>query len=175
MMTMQAFFSSRRMIAPSIAGMAFSILSAAVAYQLVIVGGIHDNAQILVIVSLCYVLSRVLKAIVLVGLLKWTVPVLPLPQTMAYLGRLAIAGGGSAAAAWGAQILLNGPLSKILKALPGALRRNAAEAIFIGAAAGGVYLVLSLLLRMEEPHQCLQWTREKLQQKSKVQSPKSNI
>src|SRR5205814_9289602 len=76
MMTMQAFFSSRRMIAPSIAGMAFSILSAAVAYQLVIAGGVHDNAQILVIVSLCYVLSRVLKAVILVGLLKWTVPVL---------------------------------------------------------------------------------------------------
>jgi putative peptidoglycan lipid II flippase len=174
MMTMQAFFSSRRMIAPTVAGLAFSLIAPAIAYHLVINGKMTDSAQILTIVALCYVLSRVLKALVLVSLLKWTVPVLPAAQSIAYLGRLAIAGAGSAAAAWGAQLAVNGPLKGVIKALPGAPVRNAAEAIVIGAAGAAVYLALSLALRMEEPALCLQWTKEKLKRrKSKTQTPAS--
>jgi len=55
MMVMQAFFSSRRMIAPTVAGFVFSILSALTAYCAVVVWGMTDTVAILTFVTLTLV------------------------------------------------------------------------------------------------------------------------
>lgn len=171
-MAMQAFFSSRRMIAPTVAGVIFSVLAASTAYLVVVKGGMTDATQIAMTVALCLVLMRVFKSIVLVALLKTTVPVLPFAETAGYFAKLLLASGFAAAAAWGAQLLFAGPLSGVLKAIPGARMRYGSEAILIGVAGAIVYLILSLVLRMDEPRLCLQWTKEKLKQrKSKTETP----
>jgi peptidoglycan biosynthesis protein MviN/MurJ (putative lipid II flippase) len=166
MMTMQAFFSSRRVIAPTVAGLLFSMLAPLIAYQLVI-GKITDPYQILLIVSLCYVTSKVLKSLVLVSLLKWTIPVLPFAETAGYTIKLAIAGAGAAAAAWGTQFAFAGPLAGLLKMLPGQRLGFAVEAAAIGIIGAAVYLVLSLMIKMEEPRLCYQWAKEKIRLRGK--------
>jgi len=165
MLVNQAFFSSRRMIAPTAVGAVLSLLAPAVAYWLVEGCGVGEITHILLVVSLCLVLARVLKSFILIGLLKWTVPVLPLGETAAYALRLLLAGGGTAAAALGAQWLYEGPLRFLDKALHSARLGNACEALLIGLAGAAVYLALSLLLKMEEPRLCWQWTREKLRRR----------
>jgi hypothetical protein len=121
--------------------------------------------RILTIVASSLVVARVLKAFILVGLLKTTVPVLPLGDTAAYALRVLIAGAGSAAAAIGTQRLYEGPLHSIVRKIPSARVEHAVEAIVIGAAGAAVYLALSLLLKMEEPRQGWHWFREKLRRR----------
>jgi len=165
MLVNQAFFSSRRMWAPTVVGTVLSLLAPAVAYGLVVGGEMEQLRHILVAVSLCLVLPRVLKAFILIWLLKRTVPVLPLAETAACAVRLLLAGGGAAAAALAAHRLYAGPLHFVAKALHSERVSNACEAVLIGLAGGAVYLALSLLLRMEEPRLCWQWTKEKLRRR----------
>lgn len=161
MLANQAFFSSRRMIAPTVVGAALSLLAPAVAYQLIVGGQMTGITQILIVISLCLVLARVLKAFILIGLLKWTVPVLPLGETVSYALRLLVAGGGAAAAALGAQWLYAGPLHFLEKVLHSARLGNACETTLIGLAGMAAYLALSWLLKLEEPRLCWQWLQEK--------------
>ncbi|MCY3021568.1 MAG: hypothetical protein NTW87_21345, partial [Planctomycetota bacterium] len=165
MMVNQAFFSNRRMVAPTTAGIVLSLVSAGLAYAIVKYGGLTSSLEILGVVALCLVLIRVLKCFILIALLKWTVPVLPLRETMGYLARLVAAGGGAAVAALGAQYLYRGPLSFVDRALRSGHASNALEALFIALAGAAVYLVLSLLLKMEEPRLGWQWTKEKLRRR----------
>lgn len=165
MLANQAFFSSRRMIAPTAVGIALSLLAPAVAYWLVDGLGMKETGQILAVVSLCLVLARVLKSFILIGLLKRTVPVLPLGETAAVAVRLLLAGGGAAAAALGARQLYEGPLHFVAKVLHNERLGYACEAVLIGLAGAAVYLALSLLLKMEEPRLCWQWTKEKLRRR----------
>ena len=176
MMVMQAFFSSRRMIAPTVAGFVFSILAAATAYLLVVKGQMTDTTAILTVVTLTLVLARILKSIVLVGLLKWTVPVLPLRATLWFLARLSGAALAAAAAAVVMGRLYAGPLGFIGTDLANPLSRllhdrfgrvsHLTEVGFIALAGCVVFVALSLLLRMEEPWLCWHWTREKLKRKA---------
>ncbi|MGD0091652.1 MAG: lipid II flippase MurJ [Planctomycetota bacterium] len=165
MLVNQAFFSSRRMIAPVVAGAVFSLLVPTVAYSLIAGFKISGITNILLLVSLCLVLARVLKSFILITLLKWTVPVLPLAETAAYALRLLLAGGGAAMAALGTQKLYAGPLHFLDKAVHSARLSNACEAVLIGLAGAAVYLALSLLFKLEEPRLCWQWTREKLRRR----------
>jgi peptidoglycan biosynthesis protein MviN/MurJ (putative lipid II flippase) len=160
MMIMQAFFSSRRMIAPTIAGLVFSGLSALSAYVLVKVLNMSDPVEVLLTVSLCLVAARVLKVLVLIGLLRLTVPVLPWAQTAGFVARTAFAGIVTGFAAFGAARLFRTFLLE--RVFHQGRTGYIAEAIAIGLAGGIVYLALSLLLKMEEPRECWQWAKEKL-------------
>ena len=168
MMVMQAYFSSRRVIAPTIAGFAFSLLSPLVAFHLIKERRLDDGMQMLAVVAGCYVGARVLKSFVLVALLKWTVPVLPLAQTAAFAARLAVAGIGAAAAALGMLQLCVGPLHALTKA---GRVGSVVEIAAIMLSGGAVYLALSLLLKMEEPRECWRWTREKLRHRGAGKIP----
>lgn len=165
MMMMQVFFSSRRMIAPTAAGIVLSIASAGTMCLIIFGGGIKDAGHVLFIVALCLVLARILKSFVLIVLLKSSVPVLPLAETAAYAVRLVIAGGCAAAAAWGMQHLYAGPLGGVAAVVRNARVNNALQAVLIGLAGAAVYLSLSLLLKMEEPRLCWHWMREKLRRR----------
>jgi multisubunit Na+/H+ antiporter MnhB subunit len=113
---------------------------------------------------------RVIKCFILVGLLKRTVPVLPLGETAGYLLRVLVAGGGAAAAALAMRWAYHGPLAFLDRALHSGRLSHLAEAILIGLAGALVYLAISLVLRMDEPRQCWHWTREKLRRRGAKQA-----
>jgi len=108
---------------------------------------------------------------VLVGLLKWTVPVLPLGATVGFLARLSVAGLGSAVAALAAAHYGAGPissvatpLSRVVHFLDAARIGHVLEVILVTFAGFGVFLALSLALRLQEPWECWHWTQEKFAQ-----------
>ena len=183
MMVMQAFFSSRRMIAPTIAGLVFSGLTAGAAYALG--DWVSDPFQILLGLSICLVLARILKVVVLVALLKSTVPVFPLQENLGFLFRTLAAGVAAAGAAWETAVLLaprvahvidslqpksadDPAISKLAKACHGG------EALAIALAGAAIYLAVSLALKMEEPRELWQWTLEKVRRR-KVKSVSQEI
>jgi peptidoglycan biosynthesis protein MviN/MurJ (putative lipid II flippase) len=177
MMVMQAFFSSRRMIAPTIAGLLFSSLTAAAAYILVDRGFVTEKYSIIMAIALCLVLARVFKAIVLVSMLKWTVPVLPIKETLGFVIRTATAGVAAAAGAWGTAAAVTRVIPMIAgkpavaeagaKALMSMRERacHAGEVAAIGIVGAAIYLAVSLALNMNEPREFWQWTREKLRRR----------
>lgn len=169
MMLNQAFFSSRRMVAPTAAGIVLSLIASAIAYFAVVQGNVTGPTQILLIVCTTLVSMRIIKCFILIGLLKRTVPVLPLGETAGYLLRVLVAGGGAAAAALGMRWLYHGPLVFLDKALRSGRMSNLTEAVLIGLAGVLAYLAISLVLRMDEPQQCWHWTREKLRRRGAKQ------
>jgi peptidoglycan biosynthesis protein MviN/MurJ (putative lipid II flippase) len=166
-MVMQGFFSSRRMIAPTLAGLVFSISAAALAYTLVIRNGMSDPFHILLAVSGCVVGAKILKSLALLGMLRWTVPVLPASEAALFLPKLLMAGGAAAAAAWGAAALCHGPLAAPLSRALNARALRIGEALLLALAGATAHLAVSLLLRMDEPREFWHWTREKLKGRAK--------
>jgi peptidoglycan biosynthesis protein MviN/MurJ (putative lipid II flippase) len=165
MMLNQAFFSGRRMVAPTAVGIILSLVASGIAYVAVIQGRVTGATGILLVVCLTLVAMRIIKCFVLVALLKRTVPVLPLAETLAYGVRLLLAGGAAAAAALGMQQLYRGPLAPLDRVLKSGHISNALEAVLIGASGAAVYLAASYLLRMEEPRLCWHWAREKMRRR----------
>jgi peptidoglycan biosynthesis protein MviN/MurJ (putative lipid II flippase) len=178
MMVMQAFFSSRRMIAPTIAGLVFSGLTAAAAYALGDI--INDPFKILLGLSICLVLARVCKVIVLVALLKTTVPVFPLQENLGFIFRTLAAGLAAGAVAWGTALVLSPLVPRLVEKIQHksgtdqALSKLAkvchgGEALAIALAGAVIYLAISFALKMEEPRELWQWTLEKVRRrKAKV-------
>ena len=155
MMVMQAFFSSKRMIAPTVAGFVFSALSAGTAYVCVEYGYVTSSMGILTLVALCLIVARILKSLLLVALLRWSVPVLPLVETGAFAMKLVIAGAVAAVAAYGAARLRLADTRALQFVLSGV----------IAAAGFAVFLACSLALRMDEPKEFWHWTMEKLKRR----------
>jgi len=84
---MQAYFSTRRMISLTVIGVVFSSLSIAISALGVLYFGMRGLDAVM-LVALGYSLSRALKLIALVGLLKWQkLPLLPLGPTVGFLSR----------------------------------------------------------------------------------------
>ena len=167
MMVMQAFFSSRRTIAPTIAGLVFSTIAALVPYYMYQNGMLPGEMDLLVAVALAIVIARALKAITLVGLLQSTVPVLPAADAFQFSARIAIVGGTAAVAAWqtshvAAKVFAFGGenVPQLKKHLGHGL-----ECLAVAGVGGAVYLVLSVLLKMDEPRLFWQWTQEKLKRR----------
>ena len=160
MMVMQAYFSRRRMIAPILAGFIFSILATGIAYLLVVVGNMKDTVQILTVVATSLVFAKVLKSFVLIGLLKSTIPVLPISQTVVFFVKVALAAAGAAVSAHGT-IYLCQYLSGLFPQNWGWIQ-YACEASIIGIAGMIVYVILSILLKLDELRLCWQWTKEKM-------------
>ncbi len=167
MMVMQAFFSSKRVIAPTIAGFVFSFLSAGTAYYFVMNNIVSTPIAVLTLVALCMIVARILKSFVLVTLLRWNVPVLPVLQTTAFGVRLLVAGAASAAVAFGAASL---PLMERIHFKNSLLQRAALAGLsgVIALAAFAAFLAVSLALRMEEPALFWRWTKEKLNRRKKT-------
>ena len=157
MMVMQAFFSSKRVVAPTIAGFVFSALSAGTSYVCVEYGVVTTPMGILTLVALSLIVARILKSLLLVAMLRWSVPVLPVLETTGFVFKLAMAGAASAVAAVGAARLNFGD---------GRVRQIALSGViaFSGFAA---FLAASLLLKMDEPKEFWHWTMEKFKRKSK--------
>src|SRR5204862_7425190 len=103
------------------------------------------------------IIARALKSILLVGMLRSSVPVLPAAETLAFVVRIILAGCISGAAAYAT-----------LKLIPGkAWIHQVVKCGAVGAVALGAFVAMSLLLRLPEPRLCLQWSREKLNRRRK--------
>lgn len=84
---MQAYFSTRRMVSLTVIGIVFSAMSIAISALGVLYFGMRGLDAVM-LVALGYSLSKALKLIALVGLLKWQkLPVLPAGPTMGFLLR----------------------------------------------------------------------------------------
>lgn len=98
---MQAYFSNRRMWTVSFIGICFSAVSMAVSGVGVLVLGYHGLTA-LAMIALGYSVSRLLKTLTLIGVLKRTLPFLPAGESLLYFLRVCVVGVACAAAAWGA-------------------------------------------------------------------------
>jgi putative peptidoglycan lipid II flippase len=118
---MQAYFSSQRMISVTLIGIVFSTLTMAISYVGVVVYGIV-GADAVIVVALSYTISRALKTVTLITLLKLRgLPVLPLGSTLLFLLRVAVLGVACGATAWSA-------LKVVERVLPEAAVVQTAEA-----------------------------------------------
>jgi hypothetical protein len=96
---MQAYFSTRRMISLTVIGVIFSSVSIAISALGVLYFGMRGLDAVM-LVALGYSLSKALKLIALVGLLKWqNLPLLPFAPMAGFLVRallLTVLCGGAA-------------------------------------------------------------------------------
>ncbi|MCX7805108.1 MAG: hypothetical protein N3A38_07960 [Planctomycetota bacterium] len=169
-MVMRAFFSTRRMVAPVIIGVATSSLSMVASYWAVVVRG-ADGADALMAISLAFALSRVLKTLLLVFVLRLRLPLLPAREAVPFLAKLAVATAAALLAALAFRSLAgSGTVEALLRSLPGALRAMASrpeirylgEVAVCGAAGGAAFLAASFLLRMEELSEAVAFVRREI-------------
>jgi len=163
-LTMQAFFANRRMVAVTVAGFLFSALSIAISWAGLKLFG-HRELLLLGIIAGGFALSRTLKTIVLVTLLRRSAPVFPLMPTLGFLVRLVVCAALAAAAAW---LALRGlALPAVAGRLPMAGSVGELVRLALGGAAGALGAGTAfLLLRIREPLEMLQWARLKIQRRA---------
>ncbi len=157
-LVMRAFFSTRRMVAPVVIGVFTSSLSMLASYWAVVVRG-ADGAEALMAISLAFALSRVLKTLLLVFVLRLRLPMLPAREAIPFLAKLAAASAATLLATLAARAAVGSPaVGTFLGSLPGLLgamvrrpeARYLGEVAACAAAGGAAFLATSFLLKMEE-------------------------
>ena len=155
-LVMQAFFAHRRMVAITVVGIVFSSLSI-----LISLTGLHLCGQngllLLGVVAGGFTLSRMLKSVVLVWMLRRNTPsAFPVRETLSFLARMTLVAVAMAAAAGvvahGAAgvVHLHGRLLDLLR-----LAAGSAAALVVGGAGCAA-------LRIHEPREMLHWTLAKV-------------
>lgn len=159
----RGFFSTRRMIAPTAAGVVFSFLSVGVSVLAIGVLGLQGEVA-LAAVALGYVATRYMKLGVMIALLRRTVPAFPLRESCFFLARALAVAAAAGGAAWAVragyelffpieEALARGRLAMLLRTMP------------LIALAGGAAIVCALgairLLRMEELAMVAAWIRQR--------------
>lgn len=115
---MQAYFSTRRTVAVTIIGMVFSTLSMGVSYFGVLVYGLQGAAAVM-LVALGYTLSRWLKTLTLIGVLKiGGLRVLPFVPTIVFMFRVLLLTTICAAATQGSLMVIDRVLPAEEKSAP---------------------------------------------------------
>ncbi|MCX7934070.1 MAG: hypothetical protein N3A66_02290 [Planctomycetota bacterium] len=162
---MQAFFSHRRMLRITIIGVIFSSLSMALSYLTVIHWG-WQGAWALAAVAAAFTISRILKVICMVTVLRQFLPCFPGLATISFLGRacgLALASGGAAWLARGAVERFFDPAA--LSQTHGILFKVGPVLAISSLIGGLVAVALARLLCREEWHSIQQWVTEKLRRR----------
>lgn len=153
-LAMQAFFAHRRMVAVTVAGIVFSAFSMLVSWLGLRLGGGREMV-VLGAIAGGFALSRALKSVTLVGLLRRSAPVFPARATGAFLLRVALVSLVAALAARTAADL--GQRLCCGAAAAGGML-NDLTALSAGAAAAGLaFLAGCRLLRVNEPFDLLRW------------------
>ncbi len=161
MLVMQAFFAHRRMVAVTVVGILFSLLSMVISWL-----GFRwcsDNSLLLIgVIAGGFTVSRALKSFVLVEMLRSSTPqAFPVRETLSFLVRVSACALLMAGAAWLAVWLVpavtsGGRHGRILDLLR--LGGGAAAAAIVGLAA-------TRLLRIREPYEMVQWALNKLRKR----------
>lgn len=178
---MQGYFADRKMTTVTVIGIGASLVSVLISYF----GIVHMNAQALaalMIVALGFVVSRWVKSGVLVGVLKRSVPMFPVRESVGFLVRLLVLAAIVGATAWGVDGALDAvwpdglaaarqalakvdPLHAIRPAgeFSAGLNRSALFVKLVVSGGGGAlaFLLGAYLLRIREPFDMLRWAGRK--------------
>ncbi len=159
-MLMQAFFAHRRMVAVTLVGIGFSLLSMAISSLGIFAFG-ASGVFALVVVALGFALSRTLKSVALVILLRRNAPVFPAVETIVFVLRVVAVGLMAAMVAMltigmiGTRAGVDGGKGVLL------LQLAAASATSVVT-----FVVASRALRVTEPFEMCRWALEKIRSRS---------
>lgn len=169
---MQGYFAHRKMTAVTAIGISCSLISVVISYIFIATLGVRAVTA-LQVVALGFVLSRCVKSVVLVLVLRRQVPMFPARETLVFLLRLTALGAATALAVWAARVGFAAGIDDGLQAAIQAARDGveeplsvnrillAAKAIVAGCA-GAIMIVLgALLFRVQEPFDMVRWCLEK--------------
>lgn len=106
-LVMQAFFANRRMVAVTVIGILFSVLSILISGAGLKLSGGHELV-LLAFIAGGFTLSRIFKCFTLVEMLKKNAPVFPFRETAGFLLRVGVAAGLAAGASWCALHVMSG-------------------------------------------------------------------
>ena len=162
---MQAFFAHRRMISVTVVGIAFSFVSIAISYVGVVKFEL-SGSWALAAVALGFTISRVLKSLVLVLLLRRSVDIFPPRETARFLLKALATSLPAAITCWlvsrtvGQHVPLGSPRLVSLAQL----------------AAGGTVglltaVVVAYLVRLREPFEMARWALDAVARKRAGRSP----
>ncbi|MFC1461651.1 murein biosynthesis integral membrane protein MurJ [Verrucomicrobiota bacterium] len=158
---MQAFFANRRMVSVTVVGIIFSAVSVAISYVGIAMFGAR-GVWALMVIALGYTLSRTLKAVTLVTLLKKSIPIFPLGETISFVLRAFLVGAISA----GLCFLCTTGFERYISSTDEKL------ILLCKLAAGGVaaligFLVSTRILRLKEPMDMWQWATDVVRKRFK--------
>jgi peptidoglycan biosynthesis protein MviN/MurJ (putative lipid II flippase) len=159
-MLMQAFFAHRRMVAVTLVGIGFSLLSMAISSLGIFAFG-ASGVFALVVVALGFALSRTLKSVALVILLRRNAPVFPAVETIVFVLRVVAVGLMVAMVAMltigmiGTRAGVDGGKGVLLLQLAAA-----------GATSVVTFVAASKALRVTEPFEMCRWALEKIRSRS---------
>lgn len=156
---MKGYFSNRRTFAPTVIGIACSVLSMAACFLFVMRMGFRLESA-LVVVSLAAVGARGLKVLLLVAVLRRDIPMFAPGPTLAFIAKVLAVTAAVALAAYGAH-------AQATAVLPGLATVQGFKAkLLLGADMAGIalasaaaFLAGAWLLRMEELALSLDWLR----------------
>lgn len=159
-MLMQAFFAHRRMIAVTVVGIVFSLVSMAISSLGIFTFG-AQGVTALAVVALGFVLSRTLKSVALVVLLRKNAPLFPPTDTIIFILRVIVVGVVVALIAG----LTTGIFETRLGVGDGKLMLLA-ELAAAGVASLVGFIVAAKVLRVTEPFEMCRWAVDKIRARS---------
>ncbi len=165
MLLMQAFFAKKRTYMITFVGITFSALSILISYLGVIKFGIK-GASALMVIALGYVLCRTLKSIVLLGILKRSVPMFKFAESCSFFIRLAVVSAIATAAVWFAFRMFDAGLG-----VPSGKNMLMMKLVFGAAIAAAAFLAGTFLLKIREPVEMWQWGMKKLKMRKGAAGP----
>ena len=171
---MQAYLANRKMVSVTVIGIAMSILSISLSYYFVVQVKHPSPLYPLAVVSLSYVLTRSLKTVLLVILLRRTLPVFPGRATLLFLAQAVAVGllcaGAAYAALRGCDHVMGAGVGKKLLLTKLVLASGVGAAVMLGAA---------WLVRLREPFTMMSWgvakARGKLRGKGGAPPPQTGV
>jgi peptidoglycan biosynthesis protein MviN/MurJ (putative lipid II flippase) len=158
---MQTFFSLQKTLLPSVLGIIFSILPSLALYVAIEKMGYAEHAFILVCAA--WTVSRALKNIFLLGFAQAHVRLFTLNEAVPFTLKIAALCAAPAAAAWGTHRWISSflPLTQYAQTR---LRFEAMKCVHVAVpslAALVAFVVLCIVLRLEEFQLAVNWVREK--------------
>jgi len=167
---MQAFFSDRRMIAPTVIG--FTMTGASIFWSWLAISklGLTDGRAAIAAVALGYVVSRLIKVVLLIASLRRTIPAFPLAATASYLARLAAVTAATGGTAWLVRRAYESRVDVYSSSAKGMLQvaKLVGPQVLLASSAGIVVFLLGCwVLRLSELGEMAGWAREKLRRRGK--------
>ncbi|MCL1921954.1 MAG: hypothetical protein FWG50_12935 [Kiritimatiellaeota bacterium] len=154
----KAFFANRRTVSITVVGVVFSLMSIGISWLgLAVYGG--NELILLAFIAGGFTLTRILKCVALVEIMKRKTPVFPFTETALFLARVVVAAGVAGGAAW--LLLRQVSALQILSGRIGDMAKlGACAAVFTG-----IYFVGAYLLHIREIRDLLDLVLGKLRKK----------
>jgi putative peptidoglycan lipid II flippase len=139
------FFANRKMVSVTVIGVTFSLMSVGISWLgLQVYQQTHNELHLLAFIAGGFALTRAIKCIVLVEILKRKIPMFPFAETTLFLARVSVAAAVAGGAAW---LLLRqiSALSFLSGRIGEVIQLGACAAVF-----GILYLACAYFLRIRE-------------------------